>query len=156
MKAGDIIFIRSNSITSKIIRIIDGGPYSHVAVAVSNTHILESLYFTKVRITEMEYKHFEVIDLGLTKEQRDQIVHMGIELVGRWYDYLQVLWYFIDAFIKLNSKKIWNSKNNLICSELVYILLHGVGYLPEDTYFGNITPHELYYLLKGMVKSSAG
>jgi len=149
MKAGDIVFINGNTPTSWIVRKIDGGPYSHVAVAVSDTHILEAQYFTKARIAPMKYKDFEVFDLGLTDQQRDIIVHLGIELVGRWYDYLQIIWYFLNSIFKLDPKKIWNSKNNLICSELVEELLFQVGFLEKEEYLGNITPKELYdFLLK--------
>lgn len=148
MRTGDIVFVNGKTPTSWLVRKIDGGPFSHVAVAVSNTHILEAQYFTKVRISEMKYTDYEVIDLGLSDEQRDKIVHLGIELVGRWYDYPQILWYFLNHFIKLDAKKIWNSKNNLICSELVDYLLFQVGYLDEDVFLGNVTPKELYDFLK--------
>ena len=148
MRAGDIVFINGGSPVSKIVRMIDGGPFSHVAVAVSGTHIIEAQYFTKVKISEMKYKDFEVVDLGLTDEQRDEIVHLAIEMIGRWYDYLQILWYFLSHFFKMDAKKIWNSKNNLICSELVDYLLFQVGYLENDIFLGNVTPKELYYFLK--------
>jgi hypothetical protein len=148
MKPGDIVFVNGRTPISWLIRVIDGGPYSHVAVAVSDTHIIEAKYLTKVRISYMDYEDIEIIDLGLNDKQRDQIVHSSIRLVGRWYDYLQIVWYFFDKLFKLDSKGIWNSKNNLICSELVDYLLYEIGYISNDIFLGDVTPSELYNFLK--------
>ncbi|WP_161513222.1 YiiX/YebB-like N1pC/P60 family cysteine hydrolase [Bacillus sp. AIIW2] len=148
MMAGDIVFVNGNTPISRIVKLIDGGRFSHVAVAVSETHIIEAQYFTKVRITPLKYRDFEVVSVNLSDEQRDKIVHLGIQLVGKWYDYLQVFWYFFNKLLSLDFRGVWNSKNNLICSELVDRLLSQVGYIPENLFLGDVTPSELYEYLK--------
>lgn len=148
MQPGDIVFINGQTPLSQIVRWVDGGPFSHVAVAVGSDQIIEAQYFTKVRITEMPYENYEVIPMNFNHEEKDRIIHKAIELVGRWYDYKQVAWYFLDSLFALNAKNIWNSKNNLICSELVDILLREVGIIPHSGMLGDITPNELYNFLK--------
>lgn len=148
MKPGDIVFVRGNSPISNIVTWVDGGPFSHVAVAVGNNQIIEAQYFTKVRIAEMSYKDYKVFPMNFSHEQQDKIIHKSIELVGRWYDYQQIAWYFLESIFEWNTKNIWNSKNNLICSELVDILLREVGIITHPGTLGDITPNELYHFLK--------
>lgn len=139
MRAGDIVFVRGKSPIATLIRLFDKGSFSHVAVAVSETHIIEAEWDTKARIAKMEYDDFEIIDLGLTDKQRDIIVHEGIDLVGMWYDYLQIVGYIF--FKDMGSPK------SLICSELAYILLNKVGIDIKDRH---IKPNELYKRLKSI------
>jgi hypothetical protein len=70
LQAGDIIFIRGHSLFSNAVRFFDPGTFSHVAVAVSATHILEAQFYTRVRIAPMNYDEYEVIDLGRINGRR--------------------------------------------------------------------------------------
>jgi len=139
MKAGDIVFVRGHNPISYAVRLMDKGSFSHVALAVSPTHVIEAEYSTRVRICPIHYKDFEVVDLNLTEEQRDDIVHGGIQAVGKWYDYIQILGYV------LSRKTFLGSPNALICSELVYELLSGVGINMGNPF---IKPNEMYELVK--------
>jgi Permuted papain-like amidase enzyme, YaeF/YiiX, C92 family len=134
IEAGDIIFVRGSSPISSIIRYFDKGEFSHVAVAVSDTHIIEAEWNTKSVIKPFKYEDYEVIKLGLTDEQKYALVLKAIQLTGLWYDYLQLLTY-IFTDVKLGSPK------SLICSELSYHLLKEVGIDVQDS---QITPNELY------------
>lgn len=146
MQAGDLVFVRGNSPISYLVRLFDKGKFSHIAVAVSPTHIIEAEYSTKVRISKMEYEDFEIVDLGLTKEQRDAITHEAIQCVGQWYDYLQILGYVFSP------KTFWGSPNSFICSELAYKLLNSVGIKIGNEF---TKPNEMYNLLKDYKKSYA-
>ena len=149
MKPGDIIFIRGNSLISKIIRFFDPGHFSHVVIAISENKVLEAQYGTKVHINEIDLtnKFYKIIDIGLSDEERDKVVHLGIELIGKRYDYLQILGYIIRKFYKPFQSNFFNSPNNLICSELVYILLKRLGKIDEKTDLIDATPNELYRYL---------
>lgn len=149
MEIGDIIFINGKSPISKIIRFFDGGKFSHVAIAVSSTHIVESQYFTRVRITPMNYQNYEIVRIDLNDIQKEQLIKDSIQLTGRWYDYIQIVWYLFKKLFHLNPKSIWNSPNNLICSELVALLLINVGFLKITDYPNLLdkTPFELYEFL---------
>ena len=140
MKAGDIIFVRGNTILSKCIRYFDKGEFSHVAIAVSDTHVLEAQYFTKSRITPMYFTDYEIIDLGFTDEERMDTIKIGIELVGVWYDYFQAISYIFRTG--------FNNPNHYICSEMIAILLDRLG-KEQFQLETNITPNQLYKKLKG-------
>lgn len=138
MKAGDIIFVRGHSIIDDAIRLFDEGPFSHVCVAVSETHIIEAQYSTKVQIAEMSYVDIEIVDLKLTDEQRDQLVHLAIELVGKRYDYLEIIGLMF-------REKDWRNPNTLICTEVAISLLKSLKIIPEGDMYPVIKPNEFYH-----------
>lgn len=151
MKAGDVVFLKPTGFIGWAITKIDGGPYSHVAIAVSETHIIEAQYHTKSRIYPVYTgRSVTVMDLGLTDLQRAMITHNAIAITGKWYDYKLLVHYFVKNVFKWNLKAIWNSQNNLICSELVAGLLLSVDWDgAEGLVDKNITPRELFeYLTK--------
>lgn len=133
METGDLIFVRGHSLISNIVRAVDKGEFSHVAMAVSPTHVIEAEWSTKSVITPVHYEDYEVVSLDLTEEQKDIIIKKAIQLTGRWYDYPQALGY-------LFSRK-WGSPKNLVCSEIVYLLLKEIGL---DLGNPDVTPNELY------------
>lgn len=149
MRAGDIVFESGTTPISKIIKWLDGGEFSHVGICVSDSgHLLESQYGVDTRITPFYFKDYEVVDLGLTDEERDKVVHLGIQLVGRHYDYLQIFGYLAKYLFGLKDIRKFNSPNNLICSELIDFILYSLGKVPVDIYLGGRTPNELYRFLK--------
>lgn len=140
MQIGDILFVRGKSPISKVIKLVDKGEFSHVSIAVSETHILEAQYFTKSRITPIYFDDYEIIRLDLTERERIDVLKLAINLVGKWYDYIQILGYVLKHRI--------NNPNSLICSELVANLLYSLGKVSDSNELRNATPNELYYLLK--------
>lgn len=141
MKAGDIVFVRGHSPLSFLVRLIDKGEFSHVAIAVSETEVLEAEWFTKSRITPFYFTDYEIVDLGLTDEERKQVTDLAPKLVGKWYDYLQIIGYLF--------KGNFNNPNNLICSEMIAIILCDLRKITNYSTVANIKPNELYRLLKG-------
>lgn len=139
MKAGDVIFVRGTSAFSTAVRYFDPGQFSHVAIAVSETHILEAQWYTKSRITPFYFQDYQIIDLDLGEAERDYIVHAGIQLVGKWYDYRQIL-----GVVLRNPS---NNPNYLICSEIIASLLSQIGKF-EYTEVIDLNPNQLYELLK--------
>lgn len=140
MKAGDVVFVRGTSLISKIIRFFDKGEFSHVAIAVNETEVIEINWNIKSEIVPFYYKDYEIVRLDLTEYQRDQILPIARSLEGRWYDYLQILGFFF------NGK--FNDPRKFICSELVYIILSKVRFI-TDKRIKDYTPNELYQTLKG-------
>jgi len=138
MKAGDILFVRGDSLLSSAIRLFDKGEFTHVAVAVSETHILEAQYFTKTRITPIYFEDYEIVRLDLPEYE---VLKISIQLVGKWYDYLQIVGYMLD--------KKTNNPNQMICSELVATVLYQLGEIEDYNKVKDLTPNELYqYLTK--------
>lgn len=145
MQAGDVIFVKPKGFLSRMVAKIDGGPFSHVAMAVSATHIVEAQAFTRSRITPITERDTVILDLGLSDQQRAYIKEYAIAATGKWYDYELIAGYFAKNVFKWNYKALWNSQNNLICSELVAGLLLLVKYEgAEGLQDQNISPRELF------------
>lgn len=141
MQAGDIIFVKGKGFLSDAIRLFDNnGPFTHVAVAVSSDFIIEAQYSTKVQITKMTYTDIEIVDLKLSEEERDKLVHLAIELVGKWYDYLYIVG------LMFNEKE-WRNPNSLICTEVAISLLKSLKKIPETDMYPVVKPNEFYHYL---------
>lgn len=138
LKTGDVIFVRGNSLLSKAIRYFDEGEFSHVVIAVSNTHIIEAQRFTEVRIVPIYFDDYEVVPMGLG-DKADEIAHWAISECGKNYDYLQILSYVMNKFFKTG---VWNNPNDVICSELVIKMMFHFGMINEIE--SDMTPNELY------------
>lgn len=141
MKAGDIVFVRGTSLISKLVRLFDNGEFSHVAIAVSDSEVIETNWNMKSKIVKFHYKDYEIITLNLTEVQRQRVPVIARSLEGKWYDYLQVISYIFKSRL--------NNPRHLICSELVYNILSEVGYVNDDSLL-DITPNELYAILNRM------
>lgn len=161
VKKGDLVFVQGKGIIAKIIRYFDKGTFSHVAIAVSNHDVIEADVDTKVAIRPFLAKNWnviEVIDLGLTDEQRGEVFESAFELLGTRYDYIQLLWYAFKKVFKLNGRNRLNNPHYVICSELVFIALDKSGILKDlgiaDTFKNgtDLTPNQLYDLVKYVSK----
>jgi hypothetical protein len=153
VKPGDLIFVRGRSPIAHLIRLFDG-EFSHAAICVSESNaILESQYFTDTVIKKNHYEDYEVVDLGLTNEQRKKIQELGLKLVGKYdeYDYKQFIWEGLQRLFRFKGKNKWNNPKQVICSELlVYLLLH-IDYiknLDEIEFILDSSPNELYKIVK--------
>lgn len=140
MKAGDIVFVRGKTLISKLVRIFDKGEFSHVAIAVSETHILEAQYFIRSRITPVYFNDFKIVPLELTEIERIELIKLAISLVGKWYDYAQILGYLLNKEI--------NNSNYYICSEMIANILFKLGKIENFSEVMNLKPNELYKFLK--------
>jgi len=160
LKQGDVVFLQGKSFISKAVRFFDKGTFSHVAIAMSNTHILEADFDTRVSIVPFDreqYNIIEVIDLELNKEERSRVVDIGTKMVGKKYDYMQIIWYMISKLLRLKGKNKFNNPNNYICSELVFVVLEEAGTLKELSLRGgtrgiDMTPNQLYDFIKYVKK----
>lgn len=138
MRAGDIIFVQGSSPISRLVRLFDKGKFSHVAIAVSETHVIETNWNMKSKIVEFHYEDFELVRLQLSDNQRKIVPAVALKYEGKWYDYLQIISYIFQSRL--------NNPRHLICSELVYNILSEVGYV-EDGLSIDVTPNELYKIL---------
>lgn len=149
VKAGDIVFVRNRGLISSLIRFFDKGHFSHVCVAVSDSEIVEAQYYTTVRKTEMKYSDYEIVRLNLSEDEINKMVILTEKLIGEWYDYPQILYYIVQKLFGLKGKNVLNSPNNLICSELIFVLLNSIGKLDGiNKIDADVTPNELYKFLK--------
>lgn len=151
MKIGDVIFVYDNSLLSKLIRFFDhNGKFSHCCICVSdNNDILEAQYSTRSQIIPFPYQEYEIIDLGLSDSQKEKIQKLAPKLVGYSYNFLEIISIFIkNVFDK--KFKIFHTPKQLICSELVEILLQDINAIPSEISLRDKTPNELYEYLKSL------
>lgn len=156
MKRGDIVFVQGKGLISRMIRYVDEGKYSHVAVAASSHKVIEADIDTKVAVREFypeEYNVVDVIDLGLSRQKRMDVYNASLRMIGVRYDYPQLIWYVLRKFLGLKGRNKLNNPRNYICSELVFLVLEEAGILKElgiqETARRGIdlTPNELYDLV---------
>jgi hypothetical protein len=157
VRRGDIVFVQSKGLISKLIRFFDKGKYSHCSIAVSDSRVIEANYDTRVAVRPLEKNRcniIEVVDLGLKPEQRRSIYNESMKYVGKRYDYVQILWYVLRKVFHLKGRNKFNNPNHMICSELVFLVLDEIGALKdlgikESIDRGiDLTPNELYDLVK--------
>lgn len=146
MQAGDIFFIINENFVGEAIEFFDHGDFSHVCIAVSRTHILETDLMTNARIVPFDYKNFELVKLNLTQSQREKIPKIAKSLVGLKYNYLLIIYYILKGILHL--KRPWTLPRSEICSELVDHVLFLIGFLSESTYKSGETPNMMYKHLK--------
>lgn len=147
LEVGDLIFVRGDTIISKIINRVDKGEFSHLAIYVGNGKVLEAQRFTKTRITDYYFKNIHVYKMNLSPDQKCNLLHLVPKFVGIRYDYLQV---FQIAMKKLfNVKPKPNNRDNFICSELVVNLYSELKIFDDDFKLLALdsTPNELYNFL---------
>lgn len=137
MEIGTVLFVIGDSPISKIIQKVDG-KFSHVAIAISETEVLEINWNIHSRVVIPDYKKFETVKLNLTATQKEKIASTFNKYIGKRYDFLQIIGLIFN--LELNNKR------KLICSELVYNILSEVDYLDGELN-GDITPNQLYSLL---------
>lgn len=143
IQTGDILFVRGKGIISDLVRFFDNGEFSHVAMAVTNCSIIEAQYFTKSRITSVYFDDYEIVRLNLSEKQRQEVINISPSLVGKWYDYIQILSYIL--------KGNFNNPNHLICSEIIARILFLIGRVSDEqhNWIKNYKPNQLYdYLLR--------
>ena len=158
MKAGDIVFSRSNGLISRIIRKVDGNsPWSHTSIILSEDGaILEAQYFTKSRITPFYFDDYEIIELDLTDDQRDLLTKLSVDMTGRWYNYRRIFVILLSYIFRRKLSDKWNNPNHMICSTILVYLLIQVGYFNDEKEAERMlefTPHELYKYLQKKNKS---
>lgn len=142
MQTGDIVFVRGNSWLSDIIRWVDKGEFSHVAIAVSPTHVLEAQYNKKVNIVPLRYSDFEIVPMHLNSYEKKQLEDYIPSLVGKWYDYLYAVGLFFKAVFRIDGFGNWGRPDKVICSELVTKALHHLNIIGKE--FSHISPNPLY------------
>jgi hypothetical protein len=157
VRRGDIVFVQGKGIIADITRFFDKGKFSHCAIAISDSKVIEADIDTRVAVRPFvreDYVIVESIDLGFTSQQRMDVYNSALKHVGRRYDYIQLIWYALRKWLRLKGHNRLNNPRYVICSELVFIILDETGILDElgikETAFRgtDLTPNELYDLVK--------
>lgn len=147
MKAGDIVFVQGESWVSDAIRFFDNGTFTHVGIAVSDTHIVEAQRFTRVRIAPLPAATCVALTVARNERERMRIVLEATNMIGMRYDYLQILGYVFRKLFADAWGGSLNSPSRLICSEMVSRALFKAGITEDIDQAFDLTPNELYAYL---------
>lgn len=120
-KVGDILATKMPTYISKFIRFVLKSEYSHLALIISDTEVLEEdgiAGFTRIRPIEI-YKNYSDIYTcdSLTDKQREDIVKYSMSKIGEKYDYYLLFVLFMKYAFGLRIRYKDNEAD--ICSELV-------------------------------------
>jgi hypothetical protein len=129
---GDLIFCESTTIFGRLIRKVTGSPFSHVALAISSTDIVEADAFIKSRevpFQQTEYPHIKVMrtKVPLTDEQKRLLVENSGKLLGRGYNYWAIFLLFLRIIFKINLDKLKVDLTKLWCSELTDYIYNNIN-----------------------------
>jgi hypothetical protein len=149
---GDVVFFKKDSsFISRIIALMTKSEYTHVGLIVAydeltnEATIIESDRFVNTRINRITLDdRYVVYTTGeRPKEQTDRILKYAYRNLKAKYDYLQILGLFISLLFK-GENRYFNSKNRLICSELIDLAYYTAGVKRLTSLnLGNISPQEL-------------
>jgi len=151
---GNLVFFKqTNSFISRLIAKVTKSEFTHVGLIVGHDEttgvltIIESNRFIRTRVARLQLNERHVIyTIGeQPKEVVDKIVKFAYKNLGKRYDYLQLLGLFISLSFERKRNIYFNSKNKLICSELVDLAYYTSGVKRNtNKNLGNITPQELF------------
>lgn len=128
-EVGDIIFYESNTWIGRVIRKVTKFPFSHAALAVSPTDIIEANAFIKSRrvaFAETDYKRVVVMrtKTALSDKQKIAIIQESDQLLGRGYDYWAIFVFALKYIFGINTDKYTTDATKLWCTELVDYVYH--------------------------------
>lgn len=153
MALGSLIFVKSSSPISVLIRWISKGDYSHICLSMNDNHsiIIESDVWKRLKVRKNQYKKYKVVDVELNDEQRLQLLYFVMSKYHAKYDYFYVLGLGLKMIGLIKNSIGFDRRNRFMCSEIIdegysYI---GVDLIP-DKLDGDISPSDLAKaLLKG-------
>lgn len=147
MQTGDIVFFKGDAWADDIIYKLTGSPYTHVAIAVNSTSILEVNRGIKVRVRSLgDREVYKVMrpKTPLTNDQRRGLLGNGLKLVGKvGYNYVDVVIWGLRLLTHWKIPFV-DRVNSLYCSQLVDRLYLEIGIdLVPDNPTDEVLPSDL-------------
>lgn len=154
LQLGSIIFVRSNSWLSTMIRYVLGSKYSHVAAYAGIDAVIEADW-DGVRVNSLSAKYMdnpnytlEIVNPPLTKEQLRVFLDFVGTKLGDHYDF----WLFGGGIISRifhRSRRLaglYNRERDWVCSELIAAGLEKAG-MSFPYPVSQMTPKDLHAAL---------
>lgn len=146
LQTGDIILYKPETFVGDLICKMTKSPYSHVALVLEGSQILNANRFIKSNVIELEYNediHHIYRPKNIKEIHKESIIQRSYKYIGKRYDYLQIIGLFLRVTFNWNIHSL-NSLNKFICSEVIDKIYYesGVQRLDDKLLF-NITPFEL-------------
>ncbi len=148
LEVGDVILYKGGEgILSRAVQFFTKSKYSHVAMMISDTLLIEANWYKKSNTITFQYDKGKMeiyrVNGGLSVEQKLTLLEHCYGFLNKKYDYPQILGYILRFFNK-NKINTFNSSNKLICSELIDRAYLKVGVdLSNEHYVGDVTPEDI-------------
>lgn len=148
--AGDILLYSGTSLIDNIIASATHGPFTHAAIAVSPTQLIEAINYG-VKLNKI-YAPNAVIQIGKSLEsvRRDYALNWLYRQLGKKYNILAIV---ADTVLALSPPALSHtpylvSPSRLDCSQLVaqFLIVAGVMPIPDSWYVdtSRISPNDVY------------
>lgn len=145
MKAGDLVFVRSRGLIPRIIRLFDKGKFNHVAIALSETEILEANWYTRVHIISISiHDDYVVVPLNLGEKHNMEV--FTSRFLGLRYDFKEIVSIWVRKLFGFKYLGKFNTPKEVICSELAAYYLEDRGIAEPGIEL--LAPNELYAYIK--------
>src|SRR5690348_14003350 len=98
LRPADLIFVHGDSFIDRSIEDITHSKYSHVALVVNQSELIEAQDLSRVHYQDMGVyvNHADVYRCELIRPpQQEEIVQNAKKYIGRHYSYLLIAWEFI-------------------------------------------------------------
>lgn len=146
MEAGDLIFVKGDCFPSRLIRFFLKSDYTHVTIAMDDTHICEVDIFTKMKVMKNPYSEFDLYRLkrNLTEKEKEELTNFLIEKCksSKGYDWWRLVSIGIKMYFRWNL--IIHEQDRYICSEIIDKAYQYIGIdLVKERVTGDVTPLHL-------------
>lgn len=112
-KAGDIFFVRGDSLISNAIKFVTDSDYSHVGIFLDDIHIYHTEYNTVSSIVHLKYPKDKIVVYRLYEEINEEKLRDFIySHMGNKYDFKEI----IKIVLRINTDE---NDNEYICSTLI-------------------------------------
>jgi hypothetical protein len=143
-----ILFTKSNSILSRLIRKVTREPVSHCAIANDQWVIHSNLYGVHVELSSTFNRHTEVVYSVNISDDRSKLMSCLARNEQKFWDVGAALYLGLRCLIPILPKKnLWQSSNMYLCTEWVTEVVGEV----QDS---EITPYKLYLWLESKQKET--
>jgi hypothetical protein len=123
-----LIFTRSNSFLSRMIRFLTGEPVSHVAFVVDDFIIHSTLFGPEIRTLQWAEAHYEVLfEKPVPESSRARILSVMTNYDSHSYDFTGLLYlgirYAMKKYLRLSLPKanLWQVSGMLTCVEFATV-----------------------------------
>lgn len=138
-----ILFTRSGSLLSRLIRHVSGEPVSHCALDCGGWIIHSNLLGLHVELPQTFEKHSEIVYSVSVDFDQQKVMSIFAQYDQDPYDFGALLYLGLRFLLPfLPEKNLWQSNGMFLCTEWVTEAVYGS---PDSS----ITPYRLYLKLTG-------
>jgi hypothetical protein len=143
MEVGDLLFVKGDCYQSRFIRFFLKSDYTHVTIAMDDTHICEVDIFTTMKVMKNPYTEFSLYRLNrkLTNDEKEELRNFLLEKcrTSKGYDWWRLLSIGIKKFFRWNI--IVHEQDRYFCSEIIDKAYQHIGIdLVKERVTGDVTP----------------